>query len=199
MYKSINDLRLIDRLHANGWSQTEDELLLSNAATARTNRRPLIAAFRETADMTGRKPNSVRNHYYQLAKHDPALLLRPANAVMHFSEEQLENLMREMLIGISNGESVRGCALRLGGGDMKLMLRYQNKYRSTIQKEKAFVQRIIAQLKEEGHAISDPGSRFTGNAEKYKNILQVLKMISALSKDQISDLLARIEECADAE
>lgn len=195
MYKCIENLPLFERLHASGWSAAEEELLLENARTARENRRPLNSAFNETAKMTGRKPNSVRNHYYQLAKSNPDLLLRPADKASHFTKEQLENLMREMLIGTSKGESVRGCALRLGGGDLKLMLRYQNKFRSTVQKRKEYVRNIVGNLKKEGCCVKDPYENFKQQRESAAPE-KAFKLLTSLSKRELNDLIEKLQTIA---
>ena len=51
-----------------GWTQQEDRLLLSAAQAARQDGRALRSVFEEVAAQTGRKPNSIRNYYYERIK-----------------------------------------------------------------------------------------------------------------------------------
>jgi len=46
--------------------------------------------------------------------------------------------------------SVRACVRRLAGGDRTLMLRYQNKYRSTVRTRPEIVHRVMEQLARDG-------------------------------------------------
>ena len=199
MLKSTDSISLMERLHANGWSKYEDELLLKAAEDARNNNKPLCKAFEETARMTGRKPNSIRNRYYALAKSNPTLLKRPADSVNHFSDAEQYALIRNMLIGIANGGSVRGCALRFGHGDMKQMLRYQNKYRTTLLKEPEKVFTVAEKLREEGYNIPDPYlSCCSSSKQKHSRISETLNLLSSLSENELEQListLSNFEKC----
>lgn len=51
-----------------GWTQQEDRLLLSAAQSARQDGRALRSVFEDVAAQTGRKPNSIRNYYYERSR-----------------------------------------------------------------------------------------------------------------------------------
>lgn len=112
-----------------GWSAEENEILRSCVEDALTRRGSLSAAFRETAGRTGRKPNSVRNHYYNERGG-----IHGNTGFKPFSEEEASELVDKMLALTEKGYSVRGAALELASGDAALMLRYQNKFRAMREK-----------------------------------------------------------------
>ena len=104
---------------------------------------PLKTVFERVAAKTGRKPNSIRNYYYARVKESG----RAASEALHsaafvpFSEEEMRMLMRTVLTEQAKGVSVRACTLAMGKGDTKTMLRYQNKYRSLLRTNPAFVKK----------------------------------------------------------
>ncbi|NLB41337.1 MAG: hypothetical protein GX815_03610, partial [Clostridiales bacterium] len=73
-----------------------------------------------------------------------------------FTDAETRGLMREMLIAQGRGESVRGCANRLGNGNKRMLIRYQNKYRSIIAREPEYVEGIIRELEKEGISSFNP-------------------------------------------
>ncbi len=109
-----------------GWSDEENALLTELAQGAKANGSSLSGAFRLLAQMTGRQPDSVRNRYYALLKEKGM----SAESFVPFSPEEADELMRAMNELTLSGRSVRSAAFVLAKGDAKLMLRYQNKYRS---------------------------------------------------------------------
>lgn len=142
------------RTHA-GWTEAEDTLLFDLAEHAQQAGRPLKLVFEELAARTGRRPNSVRNYYYARVKagdcargHTPAFV--------PFTQEEAEQLMEAVLSAQANGESVRSCTLRLGGGQQRVMLRYQNKYRALVRTDPALVRRVMERMQHEGKPVFDP-------------------------------------------
>ena len=112
-----------------GWTQHEQDILFEQAKKARDLGLPLKAAFDQTARLTGRQPNSIRNFYYAKIK-----------------EEGLQ----------AQGMSVRSITLKLGQGDRKAMLRYQNKYRSLLKNNRPLVEQTIQALRAAGKPAYDP-------------------------------------------
>ena len=142
------------RTHA-GWTETEDTLLFDLAEHAQQMGRPLKLVFEEFAARTNRRPNSVRNYYYARIKagdcarsHTPAFI--------PFTQEESEQLMETVLSAQANGESVRSCTLRLGGGQQRVMLRYQNKYRALVRTDPALVHRVMERMQQAGKPVFDP-------------------------------------------
>ena len=65
-------------------------------------------------------------------------------------------LLRKMLTAQAQGRSVRSVASEMGDGDEKAMLRYQNKYRSTLRNNPEMVRKVLMQLRSEGAEAFDP-------------------------------------------
>ena len=141
--------------HRMGWSDTEEKLLWETAEEAQSKGLPLKAVFEHIADRTGRKPNSIRNYYYQQVRSRESDQPRAARFTP-FTQEEVDRLMREVLTAVGQGQSVRSCLSRISGGDHSLMLRYQNKYRSVIKSRPEYVQLIVDQLQAEGIHCSAP-------------------------------------------
>ena len=135
-----------------GWNSAEEELLHQAVDRCRAAGEPLKTAFTEAAKQTGRRPNSVRNHYYSSVK--PSGDAAPA--FLPFSEEESLSLLKTVLLARSAGESVRACTLRIAEGDTRRMLRYQNKYRALLKSRPALVDRARRELQETGEPVFDP-------------------------------------------
>lgn len=135
-----------------GWTEAENEALKNAANDARKKRLPLKTAFDAIAAETNRRPNSVRNHYYTQLK--TAEKAEPA--FLPFTDAETEQLLRTVLLALSNGQSVRACTLALAKGDTRRMLRYQNKYRSLLRSQPEKVRDMRAALAREGYVVPDP-------------------------------------------
>lgn len=135
-----------------GWSAEEDKLLLDAVRSAKNAHTSLQAAFETVADVTERRPNSVRNRYYaelrDAKKSEP--LFQP------FTDSESDALIRAVLLARAGGRSVRACTLELAGGDTRRMLRYQNKYRAMLKNCPDRIREIREILAKEGHETSDP-------------------------------------------
>lgn len=104
--------------------------------------KPLSEVFKEYAKKSGKSAGSVRNLYYALAKFSrenekftaehlggKPISVEKADG---FSAEEERDLISKIQSYVNNGTSVRKATLLLAGGDAKLALRFQNKYRSVI-------------------------------------------------------------------
>ena len=134
-----------------GWNSAEEALLSEAVDRCRAAGGPLKTAFTEAAARTGRRPNSVRNHYYASSKGAGA-----APAFLPFSEEESLSLLKTVLLARSAGESVRSCTLRIAEGDTRRMLRYQNKYRALLKSRPALVDQARRELQDKGGPVFDP-------------------------------------------
>ena len=133
-----------------GWQQNEIDALKARIGEAERSGDSLRSVFDQLALELGRKPNSIRNFYYaQLRAQDENGMGR-ALPFETFSPAEVENLLRSVLISRAQGMSVRACVRKLSGGDKTLMLRYQNKYRSTIRTRPDLVHKIMEELSQEG-------------------------------------------------
>lgn len=155
---NVNSLFYAPRCSKNGWSEEEDSLLLSEVANTRKEGRPLRLAFDRVAQITGRRPNSIRNYYYSRIK-DELIAERcgcQAATFVPFSDEEITMLLKKVLLAQAKGQSVRACTLELGNGDTKAMLRYQNKYRSILKTKPDLILSVISELEAEGEKPFNP-------------------------------------------
>ncbi|MGI6169147.1 MAG: hypothetical protein ACOYI4_05435 [Christensenellales bacterium] len=155
-----------------GWNQDEDLLLSKEIESAKQEGRPIKSVFQRVADATGRKPNSVRNYYYAKLKESgnrvPAFEL--------FTTEEVKEMLTEILSAQAMGMSVRACTLRMGKGDNKAMLRYQNKYRSIIKNNPALVKETIEEMRKKNMPVFDPYA-----SKKRENPLYEGELVDVLS------------------
>ena len=97
-----------------GWTQQEDRLLLSAAQSARQDGRALRSVFEEVAAQTGRKPNSIRNYYYERIKQgDVEGELCRSAAFVPFERDEVRAMLRTILAQRAKGISVRSCTLAM--------------------------------------------------------------------------------------
>lgn len=144
-----------------GWSTYEDDLLFEAVRHARKDGSPLKAVFDEVAEATGRKPNSIRNYYYARVKQGGDTLTQlPHNpAFVPFNDEEIHRLLTTVLSAQALGMSVRACTLKMGDGENRAMLRYQNKYRSLLKSNPELVLSVVQELRQQGLPAFDPYER----------------------------------------
>ena len=129
------------------WRNEEVKSLFEEVEKIKNKNQSLKFAFIAHGEKYQRKPNSVRNYYYHevdnlkkdkkrlkelkidLSKHEK-------NEIKYFSQEEECNLMKEIDKLVKCGVSVRKACMQLSNGDIDLMLRFQNKYRNFISKQK---------------------------------------------------------------
>ena len=144
----------------NGYTREEAQSLVKYVCEGKGQGKTLTRIFEEYAKNTGRARGSVRNYYYALLKStDNAEVkkilegtqLKAENACP-FTDEETDKILRAILNEKSKGLSVRRAVLNLAGGDDKLMLRYQNKYRNVVAKEPQRIERL---MREGGYSVTD--------------------------------------------
>lgn len=139
-----------------GWQKDEVDTLVRRIEEAGKTGESLRSVFDQLSQELGRKPNSIRNFYYAQVRAQNETDMGRALPFETFSPEEVEQLVRSILIARAQGLSVRACVRKLANGDHTRMLRYQNKYRSTIRTRPELVNRVMAQLAEEGIAFVSP-------------------------------------------
>lgn len=135
----------------NGYTEEEAKSLVHFICTGRKSGKTLSGMFEDYANKTGRAKGSVRNYYYALLRScgDERVkkLLRgtglKAEKIAAFSEEETDAMLKAILTQKSRGISVRRAVLNLSGGDDKLMLRYQNKYRNVLAKQPERLKKLM--------------------------------------------------------
>lgn len=123
-----------------GYNQ-KDVLAFAELLKTSSNR-PLKSLFEEFSVTSGKAKGTVRNLYYEIVKRSnndcdfckkyfngKPLLVKKTKC---FTKEQEDWLVSQVFDGTAKGQSVRKTLLGLADGDLKLALRYQNKYRNLI-------------------------------------------------------------------
>jgi len=183
-----------------GWQQSEIDALKARIAEAGHTGDSLRSVFDQLALELGRKPNSIRNFYYaQLRAQDEDGMGR-ALPFETFSPGDVEDLLRSVLVSRAQGMSVRACVRKLAGGDKTLMLRYQNKYRSTVRTRPDLVRRVMDDLAKEGipyvspYAAEDAPNALPRLAQRAEQSgdAQLVQLFSAL--DHLLSLALRSRE-----
>lgn len=137
-----------------GWQQQEIDALSRSIEEAARSGQSLRSVFERVGEQLGRKPNSIRNFYYaQVREEGGAPRALPFET---FAPDEVESLVRSVLTARARGMSVRACVRELAGGDRTKMLRYQNKYRSTVRSRPELVQSVMRGLSEEGVPFVSP-------------------------------------------
>lgn len=167
----------------------------------------LRKAFEEHAKKYDRKPNSVRNYYYQeierLSADDKRLKLLNINLSNHkkkkgrnFSKDEEKNLIKKIEKLTIEGKSVRAACLEISKGDPVLMLRYQNKYRNYNKKpcEETSSQNNIIRFKNQKQCLTenDINSLFMGLIRLVKrNLINEIQQKEIEEKENLNAKLRR--------
>ena len=139
------------------WKDEEVAKLFAFIESGKKRGISLTGLFDEYAKMTNRMPNSVRNYYYNelnCLQNDISRQQKlNINLINHkkidpkeFSQQETKELVIGVLKLTSKGMSVRKACQTLAGDDIAVMVRLQNKYRSTVAKNKELVNSCIKEL-----------------------------------------------------
>ena len=139
------------QLSRSGWSAEETEKLWEEIRQAADSGIPLRGVFERMGKELGRKPNSIRNYYYMQLRERGGESFKRAAPFKTFTQEEIDSLLRAVLIARGRGQSVRACVGELAGGDHSLMLRYQNKYRAILRKRPEWIEAIAEDLRAQGY------------------------------------------------
>ncbi len=134
----------------NGYTEEEANELVNYIIAGKKAGNTLSGLFASYAQKSGRAKGSVRNYYYALLRSTGDERVRKmlrgtdlkAEKILPFTEAETDRILKEILIQKSRGVSVRRAVLNLAGGDEKLMLRYQNKYRNVVAKQPERIERL---------------------------------------------------------
>lgn len=185
----------------NNWTITQTKTLFSLCREAKESGRGLIAAFTDVAAQTGRSINSVRNYYYSQRKMfelvpslagDLGITLteKDRERFTLFTQNEIDELLKEVLVGKANGVSVRKTILRLSDGNGKTALRLQNKYRSLILHHRDKVTQVMRVLSESGMPYYNPYLREKVlPGEENDNYKKLNEYISSLDETEVGEFL----------
>lgn len=139
----------------NGYTEDEARELIEFVEEGKRSGKTLTALFAAFGERHGRARGSVRNYYYALMKNerDDERIVKlldgrrlSVGKIRAFTEEEADEAIRSILLEKAKGLSVRKAIFQLSGGDDKLMLRLQNKYRNTLKKEPERIAAIEREL-----------------------------------------------------
>jgi hypothetical protein len=128
----------------NGYTEEEAKGLVEYIKDGKKQGKTLTYLFASYGAKHGRAKGSVRNYYYALMKNPTGdeRIVRlldgselSVEKIKEFTPEETDAVLRSILKEKSKGISVRRAIFNLSGGDDKLMLRLQNKYRNTLKKQ----------------------------------------------------------------
>lgn len=194
----------------NGYTEEEAKNLVSYVCEGINAGNTLSGIFASYAQKTGRAKGSVRNYYYALLRSSGdnrvKELLRGTNLkaekIVQFSDKETDEILKGILMQKSKGISVRRAVQNLSGGDGKLMLRYQNKYRNVLAKQPERIEKLMkecglntsdAARQKLENEINDLYDRLaSGLKEENKRLTQVVKRLSdenSLLKLQLKNTL----------
>lgn len=193
----------------NGYTEEEAKSLVTYICEGINSGNTLSGIFDSYAKKTGRAKGSVRNYYYALLRSSGDKRVKQlldgtnlkAEKIVQFSDRETDEILKAILLQKSKGISVRRAVQNLSGGDGKLMLRYQNKYRNVLAKQPERIEKLMkecglnssddARIKLENE-INDLYDRLaSGLKEENKRLTQVIKRLSdenSLLKLQIKNL-----------
>ncbi|MCM1545789.1 MAG: hypothetical protein NC033_02010 [Clostridiales bacterium] len=148
----------------NGYTKDEAQSLVKYVCEGKGQGKTLTRIFEEYAKNSGRAKGSVRNYYYALLRSTDNEEVRKilqntklkAEESRPFTDDETDKILKAILKERSKGVSVRRAVLNLAGGDDKLMLRYQNKYRNVLAKQP---ERIKKLMKDAGYPVTDDGRK----------------------------------------
>ena len=173
-----------------GWKKQEIDALQKSIDEAAQTGESLRSVFDRMGETLGRKPNSIRNFYYAQVRAQSQEMGR-ALPFETFSQSEVEQLVENVLTARAQGMSVRACVRKLAGGDRTLMLRYQNKYRSTIRTRPELVKKVMDRLSRDGVPYVSPYAQEETVAE---NAMASLERRAASSGDpQLRELFASLD------
>ncbi len=123
----------------------------------------LTKVFENYALKHGKAKGTVRNLYYALAKHsaedkefcEKYLEGKPLTVgkIVEFNECEERQLVKRVLKEKSLGKSARKVITEISGGDVKVALRYQNKFRNALKNKPELIENVIEELKNEGVSV----------------------------------------------
>ena len=190
----------------NGYTEEEAKNLVDFIKDGKQKGKTLTYLFETYGLQNGRAKGSVRNYYYTLMKNEKGderivKLLDgtelSVEKIREFTEEETDEVLRSILEEKSKGLSVRRAIFNLSGGDDKLMLRLQNKYRNTLKKEPERIAEIALELglKDEAESVRKGGR---SKAEK-KTALPDRDFLRRRLENEINTLYDRLAQALKAE
>jgi hypothetical protein len=199
----------------NGYTEEEAQELITYVEEGKKRGKTLTSLFASYGQEHGRARGSVRNYYYALMKNNRGderivklldgrqLTVGKIRAV---SAAEADEAIRSILLERAKGVSIRRAIFNLSGGDDKLMLRLQNKYRNTLKKEPekiiAIERELFGKSELESKKMAKQGGRVATNSEKVTDILrreEARALLQRRLEKEINALYDRLTQALKAE
>ena len=189
----------------NGYTEEEAKNLVDFIKEGKQKGKTLTYLFETYGLQNGRAKGSVRNYYYALMKNEKkderiVKLLDGSELavekIREFTKEETDEVLRSILEEKSKGLSVRRAIFNLSGGDDKMMLRLQNKYRNTLKKTPERIAEIAMELglNEEAENV-----RKGGKSKAEKKVLPDRDFLRRRLENEINALYDRLAQALKAE
>ncbi|MDD2445367.1 MAG: hypothetical protein PHX09_00955 [Clostridia bacterium] len=179
----------------NAWKEQDIFDLFKLVENNRRENKALVKAFEKYAKISGRKKNSVRNFYYKklkefeqdtesVKKYKINLSVHTKNEQKFFTPEEAELSIRKIEDLLKKGYSVRKACYEVASGDVKQMLRLQNKFRSTKQK----ISDYLSLDKSNKRTFSGDSKTSNSNNDNKSNLLIMPNTKTVLTDSEINSL-----------
>ena len=179
-------------------NKQEIRALLCHVAQGKREGRSLSSVFEDYAKAAGKAKGSVRNLYYEAVKcGNSSEAFRKetfggdaftVGTRKTFDRMEERALLKSVFRLKKRGVSTRKVLQDLSGGDEKLLLRYQNKFRNLIVKNRPMVEEIMHEVAEqEGYCYNPYGGK-----ERSSGLLYRLKS----EVEELGGRLAALEAAA---
>ncbi len=192
--------RMAVKIMEKNWSIEQTKRLFDYAFRATVQKKGLMWAFVQVAQESGKSINSVRNYYYSQLKMfelvprlaselDIKVVNVQRDRFQLFGEQEINQLVKEILIGKANGVSVRATINQKSDGDSKLALRLQNKYRSMVANHKDKVVKIMDELGFDGIVYFNPYTKMVSSEMRaVSNHEKLIEYISELDEGKVDSV-----------
>lgn len=177
-----------------GWQAQEIEALRESVEQAEQSGESLRSVFEKMGKTLGRRPNSIRNFYYAQLRAQEGEGAARSLPFETFAPDEVEALLERVLTARAQGMSVRACVRDLAEGDHTKMLRYQNKYRSTIRTRPELVQRVMERLRERGVPFVSP---YAEPGEERPQLAPLREKAQGSGDAQLVQLVSALEHLLD--
>lgn len=189
------------------WSIEQTKRLFEYAYDAYEQKRGLMWAFMQVSNESGKSVNSVRNYYYSQLKmfelvpslaHDLNIKLINVQRDRFelFESSEIDELVKEILIGKASGISVRATIAQKSEGDSKLALRLQNKYRSMVANHKSKVNKIMDSLAANNITHFNPYTKQVSSerakVSSHEQLLEYIKELDEREVDSVFEIFKKL-------
>ena len=182
----------------NGYTEEEAKTLVEYIKDGKRRGKTLTYLFASYGLEHGRAKGSVRNYYYALMKNDKKdeRIVRlldgselSVEKIKEFTPEETDEVLRSILKEKSKGLSVRRAIFNLSGGDDKLMLRLQNKYRNTLKKQPEKLAEVAKEL-----GLNEEAERLVSAKKEGKHQLPDMDFLRRRLESEINALYDRLAQ-----